>query len=364
MKLIYSKRNIINKYIKINICVFFYIILFLIKFVFKNNKIYNNTNNLFKKLSLTSEIIKIYSNLYDANRNGYIKPKFEGKVINYPIQQQKKGILICSIGKKENLYIREYVDYYYLLGVDKIIIFDNNDINDERFDYILEDYIKKKYIDIIDIRGFSSMQIPIYNYCYQQNKNNYDWIGFLDIDEYIYILNNVSFKNYIFNKVFEKCQTIYFNWIIYTDNDKIKYENITLNKRFTKSKIKDNNGKSFVRGGYENLLIPTTMIPGINIYYFCNSNGERIYPNNFYNNDYQNNLTAFIKHYSTKTAEEFCYKIKKGNAHYHKKHPNYIQNLKNRVFFFFFLNKITKEKIEILEKCSGIDLNSLKIKIH
>ena len=148
MKLIYSKRSIINKYIKSSICFFFLIILFLIKCLFKNNKIYNKTNNLLKKLSLTSEIIKIYSSLYDANRNGYNKPRFDGKVINYPIQQQKKGILICSIGKKENLYIREYVDYYYSLGVDKIILFDNNDINDERFEYILEDYIKKKYIDI------------------------------------------------------------------------------------------------------------------------------------------------------------------------------------------------------------------------
>ena len=106
------------------------------------------------------------------------------------------------------------------------------------------------------------------------------------------------------------------------------------------------------------------MIPGINIHYFCNSNGERIYPNNFYNYNYKNNLTGFIKHYYTKTAEEFCYKIKKGNAHFHKNHPNYIQSIENRISFFFFLNKITKEKIQILEKCLGIDLNKYKKNIQ
>ncbi len=106
------------------------------------------------------------------------------------------------------------------------------------------------------------------------------------------------------------------------------------------------------------------MIPGINIYYFCNSNGERIYPNNFYNNNYQNNLTSFIKHYSTKTAEEFCSKIKKGNAHYHKNHPDYIQIIKNRTLYFFYVNKITKEKIKILEKCIDIDLSEYKKKIQ
>ena len=92
MKLIYSKKNIINnKYIKSSICFFFLIILFLIKCIFKKNKIYNKTNNLLKKLSLTSEIIKIYSNLYDVNRNGYNKPKFEGKVITIPYFKFKIG---------------------------------------------------------------------------------------------------------------------------------------------------------------------------------------------------------------------------------------------------------------------------------
>ena len=149
MKIIHLQRNvIINKYIKLNICLIFLIILFIAKCLFEKNIFLNNNNDILKKLSLTSELINIYSNLYDANRNGYTKPKFNEIVINYPIKQKKKGILICSIVKKENLYIREYVDYYYWLGIDKIIFYDNNDINGERFEYILENYIRNRYIDI------------------------------------------------------------------------------------------------------------------------------------------------------------------------------------------------------------------------
>ena len=36
------------------------------------------------------------------------------------------------------------------------------------------------------------------------------------------------------------------------------------------------------------------------------------------------NPKAYIKHYYTKTAEEFCNKITKGNAHFHTHHPEYI----------------------------------------
>lgn len=143
----------------------------------------------------------------------------------YSITKRKLRICVCSICKNENLYIREFVQYHYLLGINKIIIYDNNDLNGEELEHLLDYYIKKKYVDIIDVRGLSSIQIPIYNYCYQNNKNLYDWITFLDIDEYIYIKNKQNFNNYIYNKRFEKCELIYLNWMIYNDNDLIIYSN-------------------------------------------------------------------------------------------------------------------------------------------
>ena len=176
------------------------------------------------KLNLSSEINKIYSILYDANRNGYIKPIFpKMKEKYYPITKQKSGVCVCSICKNENLYIKEFVEYHHLLGVNKIIIYDNNDINGEEIKKPLEYYIKKNFVDIIDVRGLSSIQIPIYNFCYQNNKNIYDWITFLDIDEYIYIKNNETFDNYIYNESLEKCELIFLNWMIYNDNDLILY---------------------------------------------------------------------------------------------------------------------------------------------
>ena len=111
-----------------------------------------------------------------------------------------RSICICSIGKNENLYIKEFVDYYKNLGIDKIFLYDNNDIEGETFDKILSDYIKNKFIEIIDVRGLSAIQIPIYNYCYRKNFELYNWIGFIDLDEYLYIENNLSIKSYFLIK--------------------------------------------------------------------------------------------------------------------------------------------------------------------
>ena len=225
------------------------------------------------------------------------------------------------------------------------------------------DYIEKKYVNIIDVRGFSSIQIPIYNHCYQKNKDLYDWIGLIDVDEFIYIRQNNKINDFLYNNRFSKCELIFLNWLIYNDNNLIKYENKPLIKRFSKSIKLYYQGKSFVRGGFKNLLIPSTHIPGINIHYFCNSNGERIYPRNFFNSKIENSPKAFIKHYYTKTVEEFCLKINKGHAHFNKNHPQYIHTIKYRIKLFFLWNNITINKIKILEKCTGINLIKYKKKI-
>ena len=70
------------------------------------------------------------------------------------------------------------------------------------------------------------------------------------------------------------------------------------------------------------------------------------------------NYMAFIKHFYTKTAEEMCIKINRGDAQFPKK-KKFIKRLKN----FFIINKITENKIKILENCSHIDKNKfIKVK--
>ena len=83
--------------------------------------------------------------------------------------------------KKENLYAKDFIEYYRSLGFDKIIIFDNNDINDEKIDYLLKNYVRNKFVEIIDIRGIDSAQIPTLNYCYKKYNELFDWLIIIQI---------------------------------------------------------------------------------------------------------------------------------------------------------------------------------------
>ena len=58
---------------------------------------------------------------------------------------------------------------------------------------------------------------------------------------------------------------------------------------------------------------------------------------------------GYIKHFIFKTAEELCSKINKGDV----EHTGYY-NTEKRIELideFFALNKVTLEKIEVIEKC-------------
>jgi ABC-type branched-subunit amino acid transport system substrate-binding protein len=52
------------------------------------------------------------------------------------------------------------VEYYLKLGIKKIIIYDNNEIDGEKFEEVLKEYEINKKVEIIDIQGFESVQFP------------------------------------------------------------------------------------------------------------------------------------------------------------------------------------------------------------
>ena len=44
------------------------------------------------------------------------------------------------------------------MQVDKIFLYDNNDINDERFEDVISDFIENGYVEIINYRGLITPQ--------------------------------------------------------------------------------------------------------------------------------------------------------------------------------------------------------------
>ena len=83
-------------------------------------------------------------------------------------------VCVCTIGKMENRYIREFVEHYKKYGIYKIFLYDNNDLDGEKFEDVISDYINDDFVEVINIRGKLTPQFEFYNDCYHKNYDNYD----------------------------------------------------------------------------------------------------------------------------------------------------------------------------------------------
>ena len=271
--------------------------------------------------------------------------------INININNKLK-VCVCTLGRNENLYIREFVTHYEKYGVDKIFLYDNNKKDGERFEDVIDDYINKNFVELLDWRGFDQPIFHIMNDCYQKNKDKYDWLIFYEIDEFINLYNYTNVKDFLSQKRFKNCSAIHLNIINHSDNDKLYYENKSLHERFPaivpfeKSQI---SAKSILRGNISNLQITwmhyiNENLPG------CNGFGgpsDLIHGNDF--------KYYVIDHYYSKSTEEFIQKIVRGDAWTCS--FDYIQH---RTEKYLNQNRITLEKIEKLEKGIGINLSKYK----
>ena len=276
--------------------------------------------------------------------------------------------LLCCIGRLENQYIREYVEYYKDLGVTNICLYDNNYNGEERFEDVIGDYIDSGFVILKDKRNEKGCQMRVYMECYKEYKNSYDWIMFFDCDEFLTFTDpeTKNLEQALSDSRFSCFDMIHVNWMIYTDNGMIYNNHEPLLKRFTVRKEPLNimiphthyqlNGfcKPIIKGGLSEVVFKNPHSPS-NISSCCNNIGKPVEGDsrtcecNFDN--------MYLRHFRSKTLEEFLIKAKRC---YPDKIYNFIQQQDAYKYMlqtvFFTDNEPTIEKLNYVKEITGLDL--------
>lgn len=285
-------------------------------------------------------------------------------------------IAICAIAKQENLYLREWVEYYYNMGVTNIILYDNNNINGEYPHQVIGDYISSGFVIYKDVRGKYRYQVDSYNLCYEEYKGNYDWIGFLDIDEYWYLRPDLTFDDFFSEERYPNALVLFLNWLNYGDNGKVHYENKPLLDRFPNPTMpidfKSGNHplnavkKVFVKCYKEDVKVLFFDVNGLDYYYKDKPYNYYFVDGGLYKDDKSDSIDyslSYIKHYRTMTIEEFLYRrfCRGGYADKASHH-----NKEKIINYFWEQNEWTEEKQKIIddffEKFEVIDDEPIKTK--
>ena len=212
----------------------------------------------------------------------------------------------------ENLYLREWVEYHLALGFHKIYIYDNNDADGEDCADVLGgiDNVEVVY----DLRGVKSMgcvqQVSAYNRLYQRlsAEGECDYVLFLDIDEFFTLAPKFGTVDRYFHELFRtRPQAVRFHQIVYNANGQGEYQDKPVVERF-KERCPDS---SFSRV-YKNAYLLGCGIHITNVHYperlatLRNSRGDAVAMVRSSTADTCCLDNAWIRHYITKSAEEYC----------------------------------------------------------
>ena len=236
----------------------------------------------------------------------------------------------CSIAtaKHENLYVREFVEYYLKLGVEKFYFGDDNPEDIENLSDVLNDYIQKGIVDIEYIYTRNLLHHEFFDYTFKNVKSRCKWFFFYDLDEFLEFTNKtMTLKSYLDMPVF--------------DDDRPVNERFTHGLPHHKVNIYH---KSIVRGKDYGPIV------------FSNSPHQ---PDSLVKNqcDALGNIEAnrpgimtspkfklcYIKHFKYRTAEEFAVKLLRGRHKSTKLDFNVYVNI------YFEINKFTEEKLKVIE---------------
>jgi hypothetical protein len=232
--------------------------------------------------------------------------------------------------KLENRYLRDAVEHYLKLGFDKIILGDDNSLNSEKLSDTIQDYINQGKVDIIDIREKFLSQMDYFFISYNKYKNKCKWMAYFDIDEYLEFTDKkMTIKDYLSKDIFNKCEAIKINWLVYFDNDNIFYDKRPLPERFTKPSYHnggDSTVKSIVRGFLDKPVWNNTLSHEPNRQLIgCDSVGNLVSYNSGRVHPARLEI-CYLKHFGQKSAEEFAYKLKKQLPKYGKYNYNRMIN--------------------------------------
>lgn len=265
------------------------------------------------------------------------------------------NVALVAIGRRENLYAREFVEHYKNLGFKNVIIMDNNYDGEEHFEDVLQDYIDEGFVIVEDYRNQIKPQMRGYTEMYRKYGEKYDWIAFYDFDEFLILPRHRDISDYL--SIFpQDCQAILINWLCMTDNNLVKYDPRPLMERFTQAmpldrcvqyNFPDNcHVKSIIRGGLDVRFggNPHTTDTPLIAY---NASGVRCENRPWQPMDYR---IAILKHFTTKTIEEWMTrKMKVGTPD--RDPSQFLPFYKDR---FFKINQMTEDKMNYLKSIEAI----------
>lgn len=237
------------------------------------------------------------------------------------IKEKKYNVSICAIFKNEAPYLKEWIEFNNIVGVDHFYMYNNNSEDD--YEVILEPYIKNGLVTLIDWPQ-NQKQMECYQTCIKDFAEETKWLGFIDIDEFIVPKSTDSI--YEFLKAFEnKAGAVNLYWKLFGTSGRIDRDLSNLVcEDFTVCWPKYCDiGKCFYNTAF-GFDFESKYAKQLHHNFWANYKGKNVPPVNAFNHICVGNRNIAdgddfpiqINHYFTKSYKEYAMKRSKGDVYF------------------------------------------------
>ena len=108
--------------------------------------------------------------------------KLRYRFVHVKPQDKKYNVAVCAIFKNEAPYLKEWIEFNHLVGVEHFYLYNNNSEDD--YQSVLEEYVQSGLVTLIQF-PYEQAQMKCYKDCIDKYAGETKWLGFIDIDEFI-----------------------------------------------------------------------------------------------------------------------------------------------------------------------------------
>jgi Glycosyltransferase family 92 len=221
-------------------------------------------------------------------------------------------LAICAIYRDEAPYLREWVAFHQLVGVERFFLYDNFSVDDHRA--ALAPFVDDGTVVIHDWPVHEG-QYPAYDDCLARHRDDARWIAFIDLDEFLFSPAGTPVPAVL--RDFEDHPGVVVNWAMYgTSGHLTKPEGLVIETHLHRKRYGEG-----VREHVKSIVDPARTDHVRSAHVFAYEDGA--FPVNEQGRPQDHPPFSFadfsierlcVNHYSMKSDEEFARKVARGGA--------------------------------------------------
>lgn len=135
-----------------------------------------------------------------------------------PQYKKQYKIAICGIFKNEANFLKEWIEYHEMIGVEHFYLYNNNSEDD--FRAVLDPYVNSGLVTLVEW-PYNQAQMGAYKHFYENYRHQTQWVSFLDIDEFFCPRCNISLLDWLMKN--DKFPVILIYWRMFGTSAKLHH---------------------------------------------------------------------------------------------------------------------------------------------